>query len=592
MSKPKLALYWAASLRRLRDRRARDRREDPRRGRGLRHRLLAGGHGLQVQGRRGDGRRLHRRLPLQRRHPQLRERAHRQAAAPEEQDPGRLRRLRQHGRHPGAGQRVDRPSEIMDLVYTQEPSIDNPEQVFPQTSDRAARASSTLPQLYDTVKTLDQTVDGRLLRARLPPRGGADLVGRAPPSSTSLQERRQAAAQGRGAGRRREDLLRRVPAREGREEDHRTSCGPGRSTPTRRSACSSRASSAWARPRGAGCGSRCIKAAMPCRGCYGPPPGVVDQGAKMLSTLASIIDAETPEKIAEIAATMTDPLGTFYRFGLAGSSLRRGRSPRHEVRRRHEEGQHRPDHPARGPRQDRDLPQRRRRGGQRLLPGAGAARLRALLRGPAGRGAGAHHAAHLRRLPRGAPHGRHQGHRRRVRRASPRRPARKLRELLYNAFYAGDHTTHFFVLAGPDFVVGPDRRPRRAQHPRRGRQGGHGARRRRSSRCAPRQRAGLDHRRQGDPPRRAGCRAASARRSRQEERDRVDRDRRRPGRVRQGRAAGLRRRRARQQRLRRSHQERRLLARDLLHGHGRREQQGQLLRRQDPRRRPRRAPSS
>jgi F420-non-reducing hydrogenase large subunit len=37
----------------------------------------------------------------------------------------------------------------------------------------------------------------------------------------------------------------------------------------------------------------------------------------------------------------------------------------------------------------------------------------------------------------------------------PTPTARKLRELLYNGFYAGDHTTHFFVLAGPDFVVGP-----------------------------------------------------------------------------------------------------------------------------------------
>lgn len=32
---------------------------------------------------------------------------------------------------------------------------------------------------------------------------------------------------------------------------------------------------------------------------------------------------------------------------------------------------------------------------------------------------------------------------------------RKLRELLYHAFYAGDHTTHFYALGGPDFVVGP-----------------------------------------------------------------------------------------------------------------------------------------
>ena len=31
-----------------------------------------------------------------------------------------------------------------------------------------------------------------------------------------------------------------------------------------------------------------------------------------------------------------------------------------------------------------------------------------------------------------------------------------LRELLYNIFYVTDHTTHFYALAGPDFVMGPD----------------------------------------------------------------------------------------------------------------------------------------
>lgn len=34
--------------------------------------------------------------------------------------------------------------------------------------------------------------------------------------------------------------------------------------------------------------------------------------------------------------------------------------------------------------------------------------------------------------------------------------AKKLRELLYMAFYATDHTTHFYALGGPDFIVGPD----------------------------------------------------------------------------------------------------------------------------------------
>ncbi|MBN1964617.1 MAG: Ni/Fe hydrogenase subunit alpha [Anaerolineae bacterium] len=33
---------------------------------------------------------------------------------------------------------------------------------------------------------------------------------------------------------------------------------------------------------------------------------------------------------------------------------------------------------------------------------------------------------------------------------------KKLRELFYMAFYVTDHTTHFYALGGPDFVVGPD----------------------------------------------------------------------------------------------------------------------------------------
>jgi F420-non-reducing hydrogenase large subunit len=34
--------------------------------------------------------------------------------------------------------------------------------------------------------------------------------------------------------------------------------------------------------------------------------------------------------------------------------------------------------------------------------------------------------------------------------------AKKLRELLYSAFYVTDHTTHFYILGGPDFIMGPD----------------------------------------------------------------------------------------------------------------------------------------
>ena len=39
---------------------------------------------------------------------------------------------------------------------------------------------------------------------------------------------------------------------------------------------------------------------------------------------------------------------------------------------------------------------------------------------------------------------------------TPPPAGRMLRELLYNAFYVTDHATHFYVLSGPDLIMGPD----------------------------------------------------------------------------------------------------------------------------------------
>ncbi len=71
----------------------------------------------------------------------------------------------------------------------------------------------------------------------------------------------------------------------------------------------------------AGCGARCIKANMPCRGCYGPPPEVADQGGKLLSAVASVIDSDDPAEVERIIDEIQDPAGTFYRFSLASSLL-------------------------------------------------------------------------------------------------------------------------------------------------------------------------------------------------------------------------------------------------------------------------------
>ncbi len=43
--------------------------------------------------------------------------------------------------------------------------------------------------------------------------------------------------------------------------------------------------------------------------------------------------------------------------------------------------------------------------------------------------------------------------------AEPTGAAKKIRELFYMAFFVTDHTTHFYALGGPDFIVGPDAPP-------------------------------------------------------------------------------------------------------------------------------------
>ncbi|MCW8801747.1 MAG: oxidoreductase, partial [Candidatus Bathyarchaeota archaeon] len=67
----------------------------------------------------------------------------------------------------------------------------------------------------------------------------------------------------------------------------------------------------------AGCGSQCPNVNIPCTGCGGPGPRVVDQGAAAIGALASL--AKDPEVVKQIV----DPVGTFYKYSLANSILKR-----------------------------------------------------------------------------------------------------------------------------------------------------------------------------------------------------------------------------------------------------------------------------
>jgi F420-non-reducing hydrogenase small subunit len=79
-----------------------------------------------------------------------------------------------------------------------------------------------------------------------------------------------------------------------------------------------------------GCGAPCTKANMPCSGCYGAPDGISDQGAKMVAALGSVMDIgdtaglSEPEITARVDAflsTIPDYAGLFYKYTLASSTL-------------------------------------------------------------------------------------------------------------------------------------------------------------------------------------------------------------------------------------------------------------------------------
>ncbi len=66
-----------------------------------------------------------------------------------------------------------------------------------------------------------------------------------------------------------------------------------------------------------GCDALCVKGYMPCTGCFGPVDEVMDQGAKGISFLSSIVQSDDEEELLQIFEKLPDPLGVFYRYSLA-----------------------------------------------------------------------------------------------------------------------------------------------------------------------------------------------------------------------------------------------------------------------------------
>ncbi|MGB2956805.1 MAG: hypothetical protein WBB64_12665 [Anaerolineales bacterium] len=214
-------------------------------------------------------------------------------------------------------------------VYLNNPSIDNPDGILPQEVTKVAEGELTLPTFYHTVKSLDQVIDVDYYLPGCPPEPhqiwavlqvvvGALLEGNPlPPAGAILGAGTTAACE--------------ECEREKSEKTIDRFYRPYQLVPDPDQCLLEQGIICMGIATRSGCGALCPTVGIGCRGCYGPPDGVIDQGAKMLSALASVIDAgdetmeddELEQTIQAVIDTIPDPAGTFYRFSMAHSILRR-----------------------------------------------------------------------------------------------------------------------------------------------------------------------------------------------------------------------------------------------------------------------------
>ena len=214
---------------------------------------------------------------------------------------------------------------IFQRVYKEVPTVDNPKGTFPQEKTKVNEGELTLPEFYDTVKTLAQTIDVDYYLPGCPP--PPDLIMNAVMAilKGELPEKGAVLAPNKA-------LCDTCPRAETKPEKlsiteikrpWQIKMDPDKCFLAQGVICMGPATRT-------GCGETCIRANQPCRGCFGPVDGVVDQGAKVLSMVASILGLEGEEKMTEeevkkLVDDVVDPAGTFYRFGLAASLLGRRR---------------------------------------------------------------------------------------------------------------------------------------------------------------------------------------------------------------------------------------------------------------------------
>jgi F420-non-reducing hydrogenase small subunit len=218
---------------------------------------------------------------------------------------------------PGLANLFDRQS-IFERAYLEVPSVDNPGCVLPQTSYQLPEGEVTIPKFYNTVKTLRQVEDVDYFVPGCPPQAPqiwavieAILGGNLPPKGSVVGANEKTVCDECKHTREEKRIKKFYRIHEIIPDSTKCLLDQG-------IICAGPAT------RG-GCGALCTKVDMPCRGCYGPPPNVIDQGAALLSAVASVVDADTEEEAARIVGEIADPVGTFYRFGLPASLLHRSR---------------------------------------------------------------------------------------------------------------------------------------------------------------------------------------------------------------------------------------------------------------------------
>lgn len=213
--------------------------------------------------------------------------------------------------------------EIFDYIYTKTPSTVNPAKTTPRTNTVVDGYELELPEFYNTVKTLDQTIDvDYYLPGCAPPPDlimnavMAILKGELPEKGAVLAPEKSLCDTCARNDSKPEKLMMNEIKR-----PHTVKMDPEKCFLAEGVICLGPATRS-------GCGERCINANMPCRGCFGPIKGVSDFGAKSLSAIASIMGIEgeenmTDEDIQKLVDQIPDPAGLFYMYSLPSSLLRR-----------------------------------------------------------------------------------------------------------------------------------------------------------------------------------------------------------------------------------------------------------------------------